>query len=258
MFRTNVLILTAMVLVLVAPPSSQADVVVPKDLGPGDPYHLVFRSDGSRDALSSDIADYNDFVNDEAAMNPILTGTDEGVEWFAIGSTETTNARDNTGVGACAPVYLLNGTTRVVDGFGDLWDGSLIAPINLNQFLAGVGGSVWTGSTNSGGSQPTWFLGANLAILGAASANSSAWINNILLSSAGLHPLYALSQLLVVPDPDPCPWDLDGDGGVGILDLLALLSKWGPCPGGPSDFDGDGNVGILDLLTLLANWGPCP
>ncbi|MCH8343881.1 MAG: VCBS repeat-containing protein [Planctomycetes bacterium] len=53
--------------------------------------------------------------------------------------------------------------------------------------------------------------------------------------------------------------DLDGDGTVGILDLLILLSNWGPCPdppeGCPADLDDDGSVGILDLLTLLANWG---
>ena len=53
--------------------------------------------------------------------------------------------------------------------------------------------------------------------------------------------------------------DLDEDGTVGILDLLLLLSSWGPCPDPPepcaADLDGDGAVGILDLLTLLANWG---
>lgn len=50
--------------------------------------------------------------------------------------------------------------------------------------------------------------------------------------------------------------DLDGDGMVGILDLLALLSAWGPCAGEcPADLDGDGAVGVLDLLTLLAYWG---
>ncbi|MCZ6493755.1 MAG: choice-of-anchor B family protein [Planctomycetota bacterium] len=52
--------------------------------------------------------------------------------------------------------------------------------------------------------------------------------------------------------------DLDGDGTVGIIDLLILLSEWGPCPDPPdecpADLDGDGAVGILDLLTLLANW----
>ncbi len=61
--------------------------------------------------------------------------------------------------------------------------------------------------------------------------------------------------------PDECETfgDLDGDGVVGILDLLILLSNWGPCPDPPApcpaDLDGDGNVGILDLLLLLSNWG---
>jgi hypothetical protein len=27
-----------------------------------------------------------------------------------------------------------------------------------------------------------------------------------------------------------CPWDVDGDGVVGVLDFLALLAHWGPCP----------------------------
>ena len=53
--------------------------------------------------------------------------------------------------------------------------------------------------------------------------------------------------------------DLDGDGVVGILDLLILLSAWGPCLDPPArcpaDLDDDGGVGILDLLTLLAHWG---
>ena len=53
--------------------------------------------------------------------------------------------------------------------------------------------------------------------------------------------------------------DLDGDGTVGILDLLILLSSWGPCPDPPdpcpADLDIDGTVGIFDLLALLANWG---
>ncbi len=53
--------------------------------------------------------------------------------------------------------------------------------------------------------------------------------------------------------------DLDGDGVVGILDFLALLAAWRPCPAPPAqcpaDLDGDGTVGILDFLLLLGNWG---
>ncbi len=56
------------------------------------------------------------------------------------------------------------------------------------------------------------------------------------------------------------PGDLDGDGTVGILDFLALLGAWGPCPApcSPSclaDLDGDCIVGITDFLILLGNWG---
>jgi hypothetical protein len=54
--------------------------------------------------------------------------------------------------------------------------------------------------------------------------------------------------------------DLDGDGAVGILDFLALLAAWGPCPGPcppfcPADVDFDCAVGITDFLALLGNWG---
>ena len=53
--------------------------------------------------------------------------------------------------------------------------------------------------------------------------------------------------------------DVDADGVVGILDFLALLAAWGPCPDPPepcpADLDGDSVVGITDFLILLGNWG---
>jgi hypothetical protein len=55
----------------------------------------------------------------------------------------------------------------------------------------------------------------------------------------------------------PCDGDLDGDRTVGFLDLLEILSAWGPCAGCPGDIDGDGEVGFLDLLAVLSTWGPC-
>ncbi len=54
-----------------------------------------------------------------------------------------------------------------------------------------------------------------------------------------------------------CPGDFDFDGDVGIVDLLDLLGRWGPCPLCLQDLNGDNNVGISDLLTLLSLWGPC-
>jgi len=54
--------------------------------------------------------------------------------------------------------------------------------------------------------------------------------------------------------------DINGDCTVGIVDFLALLAAWGPCPDPclpscPADLDGDCMVGITDFLALLANWG---
>ncbi len=65
--------------------------------------------------------------------------------------------------------------------------------------------------------------------------------------------------MLLTPIDSVIPGDLDGDGTVGILDFLALLAVWGPCPGPcppscPADLDGDCTVGILDFLILLGNW----
>jgi hypothetical protein len=75
---------------------------------------------------------------------------------------------------------------------------------------------------------------------------------------------FCCSTQLCVPVPD-CSGaaifcGLDGDGEVGVLDVLAMLSIWGPCPDCGdcvADLDGDCTVGITDFLILLANWGPC-
>ncbi len=55
-----------------------------------------------------------------------------------------------------------------------------------------------------------------------------------------------------------CPADLDGDDTVNVVDLLSLLSQWGPCEGCDADLNGDSIVDVVDLLALLSAWGPCP
>jgi hypothetical protein len=69
-----------------------------------------------------------------------------------------------------------------------------------------------------------------------------------------------------VPDEceDFCRWDTQpgvGDCFVGLDDLTALLSNWGPCDE-PCELDfmppgGDGYVSLDDLTAVLSNWGPC-
>jgi len=50
--------------------------------------------------------------------------------------------------------------------------------------------------------------------------------------------------------------DLNCDGIVGVGDLLALISQWGPCRHGcSSDLTNDGMTNVSDLLVLVAHWG---
>ena len=51
--------------------------------------------------------------------------------------------------------------------------------------------------------------------------------------------------------------DVDGDGEVGFLDLIAVLTDWGSCPGCSADTDGNGSVDNGDLIRVLAAWGGC-
>ncbi|MCZ6542035.1 MAG: S8 family serine peptidase [Planctomycetota bacterium] len=78
-------------------------------------------------------------------------------------------------------------------------------------------------------------------------------------NNTGFGRINANAALLEVLAGISIPGDLDGDGAVGILDLLILLTAWGPCPDPPeecpADLALDGSVGVLDLLTLLAYWG---
>ncbi len=79
---------------------------------------------------------------------------------------------------------------------------------------------------------------------------------DILDCGAGLVAEYTFTYGYTVLSP--CPADVTDDGTVDVLDLLAMLSAWGPCPDCPEDINGDGVVDVLDLLEVLSAWGPCP
>jgi len=64
----------------------------------------------------------------------------------------------------------------------------------------------------------------------------------------------AMDSLVITLDDSTLQGDVNGDGVVDVIDLLALLADFGPCPGCPADFNDDGAVDVVDLLMLLGNW----
>ena len=203
---------------------ASAAIVVPPSLSPGDKYHLVFVTSTTRNATSTNIADYNAFV--QAAADAAGIGSGDGVDWFAIGGTQTVAAKVNALVGATNLVFLLDGTTKVADGFVDMWDESLDDNIDLTEIGTILPSTrVWTGSKDNG-AIPTWgeeWLGDTVSgsgVTGLTSLSDSNWIDNGSSSPGISRPFYALSEELTVPTvPEP--------GTMGLLGLAsgALLLR---------------------------------
>jgi hypothetical protein len=199
--------------------SAQA-VTVPAGLSPGDTYQLVFVTAGTTNAQSTNIADYNSFVQTEAALNAILTGTDIGVTYSAIGSTLSVDA--NTNALVSAPVYIVDGSALVATGYGDMWDGTLNAPISQNQFGATLtSGNVWSGSLSVGTVTTTccWLGATEIGVQQGRSDLTSGWLTNGGAAVAtGQGNMFALSSVITVSAvPVPAAVWLFGSGLLGLV-----------------------------------------
>lgn len=135
-----------------------ADIIHPGSLNNGDKYRYAFVTSTTRDATSSNIADYDAHVQAAImAADPTVLGA---ISWRAWGSTSTVNAIDHlstttagTWDGSDVPIYLINSSNLVASSFADLTDGSLSYPILTDESgtVTGPGvPTVWTGTDAAG------------------------------------------------------------------------------------------------------------
>jgi len=92
--------------------SHAASIIVPAGVQPGDTYRIIFVTSAKRNATSSNIADYNQFVTNAANLSPELQSLN--TTWTALASTSATNVLANTGLS------LSDTNTRFFHTFGQL------------------------------------------------------------------------------------------------------------------------------------------
>ena len=96
--------------------------LIPTGVLPGQQFRLIFLTSTNRDASSTDIDDYNTFVQNRAAAgHEAIREYRSGFR--VVGSTASVDARDNTvTTGTGVRIYWLNGN-KVADDYGDFYDG---------------------------------------------------------------------------------------------------------------------------------------
>jgi hypothetical protein len=104
---------------------------------------LIYVTSTLRDATSSDIADYNAFVQADADAEGI-----GGVTWSVLGSTATVNAIDNAVI--TGPVFNIYLSGFIAVDAADLWDLKFPEPGATISTIAGASKEAWTGTGDGG------------------------------------------------------------------------------------------------------------
>ena len=184
----------------------------PTGLAVGDQFRLIFLSSTKRNATSTDIADYNTFVQERAAAGHA------GIQSYStgfrvVGCTGAVDARDNTDTtGRGVPIYWLDGT-KVADNYADFYDGSWDDEIN-DKNESGTDAHdtsqednyPFTGCMNDGtesfaGATRPRSLGAPLGFVRIGRPNSSGRDpidGNDVATTAATRPMYGLSAVFQV------------------------------------------------------------
>jgi len=196
--------------------AAQAAILLPS-LTPGSQYRLVFVTSGTRDATSTNIADYNQFVKSAAQastnLNTALTTaglTPSAINWTAIGSTATVNARVNTATQTTdpsVPIYRVDGA-QFETGNVNLWDSTKVRLSSLN--ITELGNSttnffVYTG-TNSNGTTSSNELGDSIRTsFGRSNNSNNKWVNDGSFPNSNNFSFYGISSIVTVPTATATP-----------------------------------------------------
>jgi|GEM_PF-3336713 len=227
-----------------------AAVPVPDGLAEGEGYRLMFITDTRTNALSADVAYYNDFATAYAESIPYLA--EFNTTWKAVVSTPAIDAVDNTNTdfspdgSTGVPIYRPDGVLLAHD-YDQLWlqDGMVleIGP-ELSAVGDAVGGRIWTGTKRGGVAR--YPLGGDngegTATTGAPHLTAVAYLFGHNTPKEEEHPIYVISDVLYATCVSPT--DMDDDG---------LPDSCDACPNRKTgDVNGDSLVSIDDVASFAA------
>ena len=189
--------------------------LTPTDLSAGEKFRLLFIT-GTGNPTSSNIATYNTYVQAQAAAGH--ADIQDYGSWFRIlGSTQSTDARDNTSTTSGdtnASTHWLNGA-KVADNYGDLYDSSWDDEVNPRGAdgaaitLTSPNNHVWTGSETDGTEASTGgfsqALGTGPVRSGRLNGVGSPLNSTSFWTTSTNWRYYALSGLFVVSDANAKP-----------------------------------------------------
>ena len=210
--------------------------LIPSELSnTGDQFRLLFLSAIRRNGSSSDIADYNTFVQERAAAGHTDIQAYSN-RFTAVGCTTAVDARDNTGTtytnaNKGVPIYWLDGN-KVADEYQDFYDGDWDDEAAGKNELgtaahdtSQLSNRPLTGCDDDGTEA---FVSSQSRALGnggdvtVARPNSSGTGDGPLSSGQKIdetftRPMYALSEVFTVTEPADCPTDTTWCASMGMI-----------------------------------------
>ena len=186
----------------------------PADIAAGEQFRLMFVTSTTRDATSTNIADYNTVVSNRA-MAGVTAIRAYANDFTALVSTETVNARTNTLTRATdtdAPIYwvrsgTVHATNRAADNYADFYDGTWQNSSTGRTESGGAYGffigRLWTGTNTNGTTHATQFMGGHAATIRWRIQSGSITTDAGALS--GLHNILALSPVFQVATTNTPP-----------------------------------------------------
>ena len=226
----------AVVLTRAMPAVSGRWSLTPDGLVAGDRFRLLFLSSTKRDATSSDISDYNTFIQNLAAAGHADIRAYSG-GFSVVGCTTSTDARDNTGTTYTStdkgvPIYWLGGAEVAAD-YEDFYDGSWDDEVNIKDEFGDPGpdttvteNHVWTGCDDNGTEA---FAAGESRAIGSGTVAVRVGVPNFGVGNGPIgsifaatpendRPLFGLSEVFQVPFDDATlsGLELEDDAGAAI------------------------------------------